>query len=182
MKMTEEQLVKKCLEKDPLAQKKLFDDYSKKMMGVCLRYTKDSSEAEDVLQLAFIKVFGKLDMFNNEGSLEGWIRKIVVNTALDSIRKNKKFLDNVEIDKVDFQLQKNEVTGQDNLQAEDLLKIIQKMPTGFKTVFNLYAIEGYSHKEIADELGISVNTSKSQYSRAKVYLQKLLEKEKIEID
>ena len=105
MKMNEEQLVIKCLEKDTLAQKQLFDFYSRRMMGVCLRYSKDSDEAQDVLQMGFIKVFEKLDMYNHKGSLEGWIRKIIVNTALDNIRKNKKLMNNVDIDKVDYQLQ-----------------------------------------------------------------------------
>ena len=177
--MNEEQLVNKCLEKDTLAQKQLFDFYSKRMMGVCLRYSKDSEEAQDVLQMGFIKVFEKLDMYNHKGSLEGWIRKIIVNTALDNIRKNKKLMNNVEIDKVDYQLHNNNENAIDELSAQDLLKVIQSMPTGFKTVFNMYVIEGYSHKEIAEELNISVNTSKSQFSRARAYLQKVLIKEKI---
>ncbi|MCB0409054.1 MAG: RNA polymerase sigma factor [Flavobacteriales bacterium] len=179
MKLTDEQLVKKCLEKDPLAQKQLFDVFSRKMMGVCLRYSQDVEEAQDVLQMGFIKVFEKLHMYSSEGSLEGWIRKVLVNTALDNIRKNKKFNDNIELEKVDFQLENSSETGLDSLSAKDLLKIIQKMPPGFRTVFNMYAIEGYSHKEIAEELNITVSTSKSQYSRAKVYLQKIIIEEKI---
>ncbi|OFY94772.1 MAG: hypothetical protein A3K10_10305 [Bacteroidetes bacterium RIFCSPLOWO2_12_FULL_31_6] len=177
--MSEEQLVKKCLEKDTLAQKHLFDVYSKKMMGVCLRYSRDSDEAQDVLQIGFIKVFEKLDMYNRTGSLEGWIRKIIVNTALDSIRKNKKFMNDVEIEKVDYQLHNYNEDAVDVLSAQDLLAVIQKMPVGFKTVFNMYVIEGYSHQEIADELNISVNTSKSQLSRARAHLQKVLTKEKV---
>lgn len=179
MKMNEEQLVNKCLEKDTLAQKQLFEFYSKKMMGVCLRYSKDTDEAQDILQMGFIKVFEKLDMYNHKGSLEGWIRKIIVNTALDNIRKNKKLMNNVEIEKVDYQLHNHNENAIDHLSAQDLLKVIQEMPTGFKTVFNMYVIEGYSHKEIAEELNISVNTSKSQFSRARVYLQKILIKEEV---
>jgi RNA polymerase sigma-70 factor (ECF subfamily) len=179
MKLNDEQLVKKCLEKDSLAQKQLFEFYSKRMMGVCLRYSKDRDEAQEVLQIGFIKVFEKLTLYNGKGSLEGWIRKVVVNTALDNIRKNKKYLDNVEVDKVDYQLQNDDVSGYDNLKAQDLLAIIQAMPTGFKTVFNLFAIEGYSHKEIAEELNISVSTSKSQYSRARAYLKRIIIEEKI---
>jgi RNA polymerase sigma-70 factor (ECF subfamily) len=179
MKMSEEQLVKKCLEKDALAQKHLFDSYSKKMMGVCLRYSKDSDEAQDVLQMGFIKVFEKLDMYNQMGSLEGWIRKIIVNTALDNIRKNKKFINDVEIEKVAYQMYNHNENAVDILSTQDLLDVIQNMPLGFKTVFNMYVIEGYSHKEIAEELNVSVNTSKSQLSRAKVYLQKILINEKV---
>ena len=177
--MTDEQLVKKCLEKDTLAQKQLFDTYSKRMMGVCLRYSKDVDEAQDVLQMGFIKVFEKLILYNHQGSLEGWIRKVMVNTALDNIRKNKKFNSNIEMDKVDYQLPNTDVSGYDSLKVQDLLKIIQDMPTGFKTVFNLFAVEGYSHKEIAEQLNISVNTSKSQYSRARGYLKKIIIEEKV---
>lgn len=148
-------------------------------MGVCLRYTKDVEEAQDVLQIGFVKVFEKLHLFNNEGSLEGWIRKVLVNTALDQIRKNKKFDDNVDLSKVDYSMATENENVLDQLSANDLLKIIQAMPTGFRTVFNLYAIEGYSHQEIADQLNISINTSKSQYSRARVYLQKIILEEKI---
>jgi RNA polymerase sigma-70 factor (ECF subfamily) len=179
MKINEEQLVKKCLEKDALAQKQLFEYYSKRMMGVCLRYSKDMEEAQDVLQMGFIKVFEKLEMYNQKGSLEGWIRKIIVNTALDNIRKNKKLQNNVDIDKVDYQLDNHDETAVEALSAQDLLKVIQSMPTGFKTVFNMYVIEGYSHKEIAEELNITVSTSKSQFSRARAYLQKVLIKEQI---
>jgi RNA polymerase sigma-70 factor (ECF subfamily) len=179
MKIDDEQLVKKCLEKDPLAQKQLFDSFSRKMMGVCLRYSQSQEEAQDVLQMGFIKVFEKLHMYSSEGSLEGWIRKVIVNTALDNIRKNKKFNDNIELDKVDFQLDNKSETGLEALSAKDLLKIIQEMPPGFRTVFNLYAIEGYSHKEIAEQLGVTVSTSKSQYSRARVYLQKIIIEENI---
>ena len=169
--MNEEQLVNKCLEMDTLAQKQLFEFYSKRMMGVCLRYAKDSEEAQDVLQMGFIKVFEKLEMYKHQGSLEGWIRKIIVNTALDNIRKNKKLMNNIDLEKVDYQLH--------NYDAEDLLKVIKKMPTGFRTVFNMYVIEGFSHKEIAEELNISVSTSKSQFSRARVFLQKRLIEEEI---
>mgnify|MGYP000442234181 CR=1 FL=1 len=179
MKINEEQLVKKCLEKDTLAQKQLFEYYSKRMMGVCLRYSKDTEEAQDILQMGFIKVFEKLDMYVQKGSLEGWIRKIIVNTALDFIRKNKKLQNNIDLEKVDYQLDAHNETAIDALSAQDLLKVIQQLPTGFKTVFNLYVIEGYSHKEIAEELNISISTSKSQFSRARAFLKNILIKEEI---
>jgi len=179
MRITDEQLVKKCLEGDSVAQEQLFNIYSRRMMGVCLRYAREEDEAKDFLQIGFIKVFEKLNLYKNEGSLEGWIRKVVVNTALDNIRKNKKESDNIEIDKVDYQLSTADANGYDALKAEDLLAIIQTMPVGFRTVFNLYAIEGYSHQEIAEQLEISVGTSKSQYSRARVYLQNILNKKEV---
>jgi RNA polymerase sigma factor (sigma-70 family) len=179
MKINEEQLVSRCLEKDPLAQKHLFEYYSKRMMGVCLRYSTDREEAQDVLQMGLIKVFEKLEMYDRKGSLEGWIRKIIVNTALDNIRKHKKLLLNVAIDKVEYQLDSHHETVIEALSAQDLLIVIQKMPLGFKTVFNMYVIEGYSHKEIAEALGVTVGTSKSQFSRARAYLQKILINEEI---
>lgn len=179
MKINEEQIVFRCLEKDPLAQKHLFEYYSKRMMGVSLRYSKDIEEAQDILQMGFVKIFEKLETYSHEGSLEGWIRRIIVNTALDSIRKNKKLLDNVSIENVDYQLSNNDETALEALSAQDLLRVIQKMPLGFKTVFNMYVIEGYSHKEIAEALGITVSTSKSQFSRARAYLKKILIQEEI---
>lgn len=179
MKMNDEQLVIKCLQKDTLAQKQLFDFYSKKMMGVCLRYAKDSEEAQDILQMGFIKVFEKLELYKHQGSLEGWIRRVIVNTALDNIRKNKKLMNNVDIDKVDYQLHNYDENVLDSLSARDLLRIIQEMPPGFRTVFNMFAIEGYSHKEIAEELNISVSTSKSQFSRARAYMKKKLIEEEL---
>lgn len=172
-KMSDQELVKRCLENDSIAQKKLFDTYAGRMMGVCLRYANDRDEAQDVLQMGFIKVFEKLSQFSGKGSLEGWIRRIVVNAALDNIRRNKHTQDDVSMDKVDFMVYDN-VNAIDGLAAKDLLKLINNMPDGFKAVFNMYAIEGYTHKEIAEELGISVNTSKSQYSRARTYLQNVL--------
>lgn len=171
--MTDEQLVKECIQKNALAQKTLYDKFSRKMMGVCVRYCEDRDEAEDVLQNAFITIFSHLDSYKGTGSLEGWIRRIVVNTALTNIRRNKKLKQNIDIEDVSFMLP-DSGTSNDHLEVKDLLKIIQSLPLGFRTVFNLYAIEGYSHKEIGELLNISEGTSKSQYSRAKAHLQKLV--------
>jgi RNA polymerase sigma-70 factor (ECF subfamily) len=171
--MTDEQIVKGCIEKNAIAQKHLYEKYVRKMMGVCLRYCDSSEEAEDVVQNGFISVFENIESYKGTGSLEGWIRKILVNTALTNIRKNKKFKQNIELDSVEFMLPSSSHLN-DNFAAQDLLKIIQTLPVGFKTVFNLYAIEGYSHKEIGQMLNISEGTSKSQYSRAKAYLQKII--------
>jgi RNA polymerase sigma-70 factor (ECF subfamily) len=143
------------------------------MMGVCLRYTNNYEEAQDVLQDGFIKVFNKLSKFVNKGSLEGWVRRIMVNTALDHYRKNKKFQKDIEIDAVSFKLEKQEYIVE-SINAQDLLKIIQTIPEGYRVVFNLFAIEGYSHKEIAEQLGVTESTSKSQFSRAKKMLRKIL--------
>lgn len=171
--MTEEQLVKACISGNASAQKEFYDLFAKKMMGVCLRYTNNYEEAQDVLQDGFIKVFNKLSKFVNKGSLEGWVRRIMVNTALDHYRKNKKFQKDIEIDAVSFKLEKKEYIVE-SINAQDLLKIIQTIPEGYRVVFNLFAIEGYSHKEIAEQLGVTESTSKSQFSRAKKMLRNIL--------
>jgi RNA polymerase sigma factor (sigma-70 family) len=178
--MTDEQIIEGCIKGEALAQKYLYDKYVNKMMGVCLRYARDHEEAQDVLQDGFIKVFEKLKSYKGAGSLEGWVRRIFVNTSIDNHRKMKAQRQNVDLDSVEYQLP-SEGFILESLAARDLLKIVQVLPEGYRTVFNLYAIEGYSHKEIADMLKVSVNTSKSQYSRAKSHLRKLIEKAEITI-
>ncbi len=168
--MSNEELIKNCLKGKPSAQKKLYDLYAPKLMAVCYRYANNHSEAQDMLQDGFVKIFEKLDKYSGLGSFEGWMRRIVVNTALDSIRKNKKRLFHSDIDEVEFQLPRNDFI-EERLCAEDLMKVLHSIPIGYRTVFNLYAIEGYSHKEIAEQLSINVSTSKSQYSRAKALLR-----------
>lgn len=176
--MTDEELVKGCILKSPAAQKLLFDRFSRKMMGVCLRYADRREEAEDMLQNSFIRIFDKIDSFRNEGALEGWIRKIVVNESLTYLRKNKIMKLNVDIDVVNYSVPASNDVGE-GVDAKDLLKMINELPVGFRTVFNLFVIEGYSHKEIAGMLGVSEGTSKSQFSRAKSRLQELLKGEKV---
>lgn len=177
--MEDEDLVAACLSGNVQAQRSLFDRFSPLMLGVAIRYIGDKERAEDVLQDGFIKVFQNLKRFKNIGSLEGWIRRIIVNTALDQLRKDKKYQRDIQLDDSNFKIvQKSE--AESNLQAEVLMEIIQQLPEGYRVVFNLFAIEGYSHKEIAEQLGISENTSKSQYSRAKSSLRNELEKYKIE--
>lgn len=177
--MEDSALVKKCINGDARAQRALFEKFAPKMLGVCMRYAKNTEQAEDVLQDGFVKVFTKLSKYSGNGSLEGWIRRIIVNTALDEIRKNVKFQKNVQVDEVDYKL---ELNGHilEGLAADDLMKIINDLPDGYRVVFNMFAIEGYSHKEIAVQLNISENTSKSQYSRARAYLKTKLEELGIE--
>jgi RNA polymerase sigma-70 factor (ECF subfamily) len=177
MSMTDEDIVKGCYDNQPVAQRELYNKFASKMLGVVLRYSKDEDEAHDILQDGFVKVFNKITTFNMEGSLEGWIRRIMVNTALDQYRKNKKRSRDMKLDDVSFYLEHNDFIVE-SLMAEDLLKIINSMPKGYKIVFNMFAIEGYSHKEIAEKLGVSENTSKSQYSRARQYVRGILEKNK----
>ena len=173
--MSDDELVERCLKNDVKAQKILFQRFAPKMMGVCLRYSNSTVDAEDMLQDGLIKVFEKLNMYSGKGSFEGWIRRIIVNTALDTIRKNKKMKFNTSIDEVEFSLKKEQYIIE-NLTAIELMKILQTIPLGYRTVFNLYAIEGFSHKEIAEDLGITVSTSKSQLSRARVVLKDIIEK------
>jgi len=174
--MSDEELVKACIQKLPSAQKLLFERYSRKMMGICLRYAEDSLEAQDVVQDGFIKVFNAIETFHYQGSLEGWIKRIIVNTALDNYRKNKKRKFTVELDSEAAIEIKDEDDIVGGITNKYLLKLIMRLPEGYRLVFNLFAIEGYSHKEIAEELGISINTSKSQFARARAYLQKELNK------
>jgi RNA polymerase sigma-70 factor (ECF subfamily) len=171
--MTDEQIVDGCIKKNAIAQKYLYDKFSRKMMGVCLRYCDSEEEAEDVLQNGFITVFGNLESYKGSGSFEGWIRKIMVNTALTNIRKNKKFRQNIALDSVEYMIPETQSVA-NSFEVQDLLKVIQQLPQGSRTIFNLYAIEGYSHNEIANMLNISEGTSKSQYSRARAYLQKVI--------
>ena len=168
--MSEEQMIKGCLKNNPLAQRTLYNKLGPKMMGVCLRYMTNTEEAQDVLQDGFVKVFDKLGAYSGAGSFEGWMRRIFVNTALDAIRKNKHLKHQAQIDDVAFALKSNDFIFE-TLVAEDLMKVLQELPLGYKTVFNLYAIEGYSHKEIAKKMNITVSTSKSQFSRAKAMLR-----------
>ena len=171
--MNEEILVKKCIEGDNRAQKKLFDLFAPKLFGVCLRYMKDHDLAQDTLQDGFVKIFTKLSNYNGKGSFEGWMRRIVVNTCLDQLRKDQKLKMNTSIDDVSFLVKDNHWI-EEELTAKDLLKLVESLPDGYRVVFNMFAIEGYSHKEIAEQLNISENTSKSQFSRAKSHLRRKL--------
>ncbi len=175
---TDNRLIDGCLANDPAAQKQLFECFAGKMMGVCLRYANNREVAQDILQDGFVKVFEKLNTFKREGSLEGWIRRIIVNTALDNYRKNKLTDQHIDLDNVDYMIASNDFAFE-KLAAEDLLKVLNSIPSGYRTIFNLYAIEGYSHKEISEKMDISVNTSKSQYSRAKAFLRDIIEKQEL---
>jgi RNA polymerase sigma-70 factor (ECF subfamily) len=173
--MTEDELITACLKNNPRAQKALFEKYSGKLMGVCLRYATDRDEAQDMLQDGFVKIFQKLDSYTGEGSFGGWVHRLMVNTCLDALRKNKAMGFSVEIEKADFQMDGVE-DALSQLRTQDLLRLIQDLPDGYRVVFNMFAIEGYGHAEIAESLGISENTSKSQYRKAKFKLQEALHK------
>ncbi len=173
----EKDIIKGCLQGEKACQKKLFDLYAAKMLGVCVRYCKSVTEAEDVLQEGFIKVFTHIRSYHEKGSLEGWIRRIMINTAINHLRKNKKFMYHEEIGSMQ-DLIEDEEQRVDDYNLEVILQCIQKLPEGYRTVFNLYEVEGYSHKEIARMLSVSVNTSKSQLLKAKRQLKNLLQNKK----
>ena len=167
----EEELIAGCRKKEQLAQRHLYERFSGKMLGICKRYIRDAGEAEQVMVGGFVKIFQKIDQFKSEGRFEGWVRRIMVNESLIYLRKNKYMyleMDIAEAEEPDYE------TLSTQLDADDLLKIVQQLPAGYRMVFNMYAIEGYSHKEIAEALDINVNTSKSQLSRARKQLQKML--------
>lgn len=172
--MPESALIEACKQQDRRAQQLLFDRYSPIMLGVCKRYVKGMEDAEDVLVEAFFRVLTNIHYFKNEGSFEGWIRRIVVNEALMFLRKQHNFNMTLEIN-AEIDAETDAITALDELAAQDIINLLDKLPTGYRTVFNLFAIEGYKHREIADLLGISINTSKSQLILAKKRLQEVLE-------
>lgn len=170
MQTTENELIKKCLQNDSRALNKLYELYASKMFGVCLRYAKNQMEAEDILQEGFIKIFSNLHRFKFEGSFEGWIRRTFVNTAINHYKKNLKHARELDIQDVEAENEKD-VKVIDRLSADEILSIVQSLPEGYKVVFNLNVVEGYTHKMIGEMLSISENTSKSQLLRAKRLLR-----------
>jgi RNA polymerase sigma-70 factor (ECF subfamily) len=172
-------IVDGCIKGKRKYQKQLFEMYYGKMMGVCMRYAKDQDEAQDMVQNGFIKIFKKLDVYNFEGSLEGWIRRIMVNTAIDQIRKNKRDPFSIEDDHRVQNLEEevpfsDEDEYETKIQAEEAIKAISELSPAYRTVFNMYVIEGFTHKEIAEYLGISEGTSKSNLAKAKQKLKAVL--------
>lgn len=173
--MIETNLIKNCIEGDRQAQSTLYAMFAPKMFVVSLRYSKSREEAEEVLQEGFLKVFQFLHQFRDEGSLEGWIRKIVVNCALQRLRSKSRLTPVVDIDphKEQFVLQEN---IESRISSKELLQLVMSLPPAYKLVFNLYVFDGYKHREIAEILGISEGTSKSNLSDARTFLQKQLNK------
>ncbi len=174
MGVTEEQLIQGCVRGDRAAQKQLYDTFSSRMYGLCCRYVKNSADAEDVLVTAFTIIFARIGQYRGEGSFEGWMKRIVINESLTFLRKNRKMSMTTSMEGIPVDV--TGVTPSDTLEQEDLLQMIECLPDGYRTVFNLYAIDGFTHKEIAEKLKISENTSKSQLSRARGFLQNLLAK------
>lgn len=164
------QLIDSCIKGDRAAQKVLYDRLAPRMFPVCIRYVGDREQAEDILQEGFITLFTRLDTYKGDGSFEGWARKIFVTTALMELRKKDalKMSDDLETARG---MKADTVTQLQSIGYKDLMKLITQLPPGFRTVFNMYAIEGYSHKEIGEILGISETTSRTQLSRARLWLQ-----------
>ena len=170
---TIEDLMEGCKAGNRQMQEMLYRQTASKMLAVCMRYAKDHMEAEDALQMGYVKIFNKIKEYRGDGSFEGWMRRVMVNTAIESYRKNLRSLNVVPIEDV-YEQPAGADTFQhafSNLGMQDLMKLIQKLADGYRMVFNMYIIEGYSHKEIAETLGISEGASKSQLSRARAILQ-----------
>ena len=174
--MSEQQIIELCTRHNRKAQQVLYDKYSRLLLGVCLRYASDKAEAEDILQDSFLKIFYNIKDFSGSGSFIGWLRKVTVNTAITHYHKNLKYRYHVEIE--EYVSAETGVMSfeEDFFTSDELYKVLNELPTGYRMVFNLYAVEGYKHKEIAEMLGIDTNTSKSQYSRAKAVIRDKLEK------
>jgi RNA polymerase sigma-70 factor (ECF subfamily) len=174
--MSDQQIIELCAKHDRKAQQVLYDKYSRLLLGVCLRYATDKAEAEDILQDSFLKIFYSIKDFTGSGSFIGWLRKVAVNTAITHYHKNLKYKYHVDIEEyvtIEAGVMSFE---EDFFTSDELYKVLNELPTGYRIVFNLYAVEGYKHKEIAEMLGIDTNTSKSQYSRAKAVIRDKLEK------
>jgi RNA polymerase sigma-70 factor (ECF subfamily) len=172
--LQEAELINQCKKGNRASQKALYEFYCQKMMVVCMRYAKSVGEAEDMLQEGFIKVFQHIKNFRGESALSTWITRIMINTALNANRKKIYLYPMVDVEDVKIPIADS---GIDQLHFNQLLEMIQKLPTGCQTVFNMYAIDGFGHREIADQLGISEGTSKSQYARARQLLQRMIETE-----
>jgi RNA polymerase sigma factor (sigma-70 family) len=167
-------LIQGCLSQDRKVQEQLYNKFAPKMYGVCLRYSQNADDAQDILQDGFVKVFKNLEKFRNEGSFEGWLRRIFVNTSIEHFRKSSKMLSS-HVETENLNIQDDSLGALDKLAERDIVKLLQELSPGYRQIFNMYVIEGFSHKDIAEQLGISEGTSKSQLARAKAILKKIVE-------
>ncbi len=174
--ISDQQIISGCARHDRKAQKMLYDKYSRFLLGICLRFATDRAEAEDILQECLLKIYFNIKEFNGTGSFIGWLRKVAVNTAITHYHKNLKFRYNIDIDEFALSETGGSCFEEDFFTSDELYKVLNDLSAGYRMVFNLYAIEGYKHKEIAKILEIDTNTSKSQYSRAKAVIRDKLEK------
>ena len=175
--MDEKKLIQACIDENKAAQKQLYELFAPKMYFVCLRYARHELEAQDMLQDGFIRVFDNLSQFKSNGSFEGWVRRIMINTSLNYCRKSSFKQEYIGIE--DYQDKVVDSKAISRMSEKELLKLIQQLPDGYRMVFNLYVIEGYSHKEIGDLLNITESTSRSQLAKSRKWMQKLLTEQKI---
>jgi RNA polymerase sigma factor (sigma-70 family) len=168
--ISDSDLIRGCLSGDSRMQETLYNRFAPKMYAVCLRYSNNADDAQDLLQEGFVKVFRNLDKFRAEGSFEGWVRRVFVNTSIEHYRRKVNLISTTDRD--DAYVEDHSANALDKLAEKDIIKLVQELSPGYRTVFNMYAIEGYSHKEIGSILGISEGTSKSQLARAKGILQR----------
>jgi RNA polymerase sigma factor (sigma-70 family) len=171
--LLENQLIDNCINGERKSQKALYDLYSPKMFAICVRYAKNQMDAEDILQEGFVKLFNNLNRFRGDGSFDGWVRRIFVNTAIEHIRR--KNLNTTVGEGLENSIADRQQNALDNLFEKDIINSSMTLSEGYRTVFNLYAVEGFSHKEIASQLGITESTSKSQFSRAKALLRNIIQ-------
>jgi RNA polymerase sigma-70 factor (ECF subfamily) len=175
--MNEDLIIEGCLNNSPIAQRELYSRYSPKMLSVCYRFAQSREDAEDMLQEGFIKVFSQIHTFQNTGAFEGWIRRIIVHTCINVLKRNKKFNESVDMEYAVHASVKDSIPS--IMQAKQVVECIRLLPVGYRTVLNLYAIEGYSHREISEIMDIEESTSRSQYTRAKSMLEQILVKRRI---
>jgi RNA polymerase sigma factor (sigma-70 family) len=172
---TEKEIIDGCIKNDRKMQKALYEKYASKLYAICMRYANDRAEADDILQEGFIKVFTKIEQFSQEHSFEGWLKRIMINTSITHYNQNLKHYYQKDIDEVNESEIEQFNVYEAEFSKEELLGIIHELADGYRVVFNLYAIEGYKHKEISEILGIDVATSKSQFHRAKKIIQEKLD-------
>lgn len=174
------EIIQGCVKGDSKSQQFIYQKLYGKMLGTCMRYSKDREEARDILQDGFLKVFTNIKLYEGKGSFEGWVRKIIVNTALDYIRKNKQLIQYADSDYVDENAEeiKEEENNNDyaNINTNEIMEAVQQLSTAYRTVFNMFVVDGFSHQQIAEQLGINIGTSKSNLSKAKMHLKKILDK------
>ncbi|MFK7906089.1 MAG: RNA polymerase sigma factor [Chitinophagales bacterium] len=172
-----QELLAGCIRGERMYQKELYHKYYGRMMGVCMRYTNNREEAKDVLNEGFMKVFKNLARYKPNHSLEAWIKRIMINTSIDHYRKNKKLRNNVDIEYASTKPAEGNVNIISQLSAEEILKLVQRLTPAYRTVFSLYVIEGYNHREIGEKLGVSEGTSKSNLAKARGKLRAMIAKE-----
>jgi len=175
--MSDEELIRACKSQDRVAQKLLYNRYASTLLGICRRYVRQAEDAEDVLLESFYKIFSNINQYEGKGSFEGWMKRITVNESLMFLRRRHNF--NISLDSSHLEVSEEDYSIEERLFEEDILSLLDSLPTGYRTVFNLHVVEGLKHREIADTLGISINTSKSQLIQAKRKLVELLKKNNV---